>query len=290
MQRILVIGFGDVAQRLAPRLVSRFRVYGLYRRPEQADALRALGVTPVAGDLDDFRSLKRLKALADWVLHFAPPPASGSSDPRTRRLLAWLARDGYLAERRLAYVSTTGVYGDAGGAWVAESRPAAPQNARAVRRVDAEQRLRRAARAGLRVSILRAPGIYAAERLPLDRLARGTPALNTGEDSWSNHIHADDLGWISLLALLRGRSARVYNASDDEPLAMGDYFDQVADWAGLARPKRISREEAEKQLPESLLSFMRESRRLDNQRLRKELRVTLEYPSVRKFLQRNPAR
>lgn len=286
MQRILVIGFGDVAQRLAPRLVGRFRVYGLYRRPEQAAALRSLGVTPVSGDLDDFRSLKRLQGLADWVLHFAPPPASGTSDPRTRRLLAWLARDGRLRQRRMAYVSTTGVYGDAGGAWVAESRPAMPQNARAVRRVDAERRLRRAAQAGLRASILRAPGIYAAERLPLDRLARGTPALDASEDSWSNHIHADDLGWISLLALLRGKSGRVYNASDDEPLAMGDYFDQVADWAGLARPRRISRAEAEKALPESLLSFMRESRRLDNQRLRNELRVKLEYPSVRDFLSR----
>lgn len=291
MQRILVIGFGDVARRLAPRLVGRFRVYGLVRRQEQAAELRALGVIPVAGDLDDFRSLRRIRGLADWVIHLAPPPAHGQDDPRTRRLLAWLSQG--LAdprERRFVYVSTSGVYGDARGAWVGETRPPAPGNARAGRRLAAENLVRAAARGGARASILRVPGIYARDRLPVERLSRGTPAIRSAEDGLSNHIHADDLAGIVLAALLRGRPGRTVNAADDEPLAMGDYFDLVADWSGIARPPRISRQDAERTLPESLLSFMRESRRLKNRRLKQELRVRLRYPTVRSFLERHPPR
>lgn len=293
--RILIVGFGDVAARLAPLLVGRHKVYGLIRDRNKAAALRTLGVVPVIGNLDERTSLRRLAGLADCIVHLAPPPAKGSIDPRTRRLMAALsARQGAQsggecsrkdtgAHCRVVYVSTSGVYGDCEGEWVTEARGLRPGNDRARRRVDAEHRLHRwqcAAPAARSVSVLRAPGIYAADRLPLARLRAGTPAVEADEDSFSNHIHADDLARAVWLTLFRGRKGRAYNCCDDEPLRMGDYFDQVADRFALPRPARISRSAAEKALPETLLSFMRESRRLDNRRLRRELRMAFAYPSV----------
>jgi nucleoside-diphosphate-sugar epimerase len=181
----------------------------------------------------------------------------------------------------MVYMSTSGVYGDCGGAVVDETRRAKPSSDRALRRLDAERQLRAwGAETGVHVSILRVPGIYAAERLPLARLKAGTPALETAQDPYTNHIHADDLARTVMAALSRGRGGRAYNASDDSWMKMGDYFDLVADQFGLPHPPRISREAAEREMPENMLSFMRESRRLANRRLKKELRVRLRYPSV----------
>ncbi|WP_090867984.1 NAD-dependent epimerase/dehydratase family protein [Paraburkholderia diazotrophica] len=186
---------------------------------------------------------------------------------------------------RIVYASTTGVYGDCGGAWLDETRPIAPANERAKRRVSAETQLRRAAaRRAIAASIARIPGIYAGNRLPLARLERRTPALVDADDVYTNHIHADDLAAILLRMATHGRPSRVIHASDDTTLKMGEYFDRVADAFGVERPPRITRDEAERQLEPMMLSFMRESRRLVNGRLKRELRVQLRYPSVDDFL------
>jgi nucleoside-diphosphate-sugar epimerase len=279
MQRLLIIGCGDIALRTIPLLSGRFRVFALLRNPAQISKLHALGVTPVAGDLDDRTSLSRLAGLADIVLHLAPPPDKGTQDMRTRHLLAALSKGAIPG--RFVYISTSGVYGDCGGAVVNETHPIHPQNTRAQRRVDAEMQIRSwAGRNGVNASILRVPGIYAADRLPLGRIRQGSPAIIAAEDSYTNHIHADDLAHIIFKAMRRGRPNRVYHASDDSMLKMGDYFDAVADAYGLARPPRISRAEAQQVLPESLLSFMNESRRLNNERMKLELKVELRYPTV----------
>lgn len=280
MKRILIVGSGDVARRAIPWLARRFRVYALVRRAEAAAGLRALGALPLVADLDDRRSLRRLAGIADAVLHFAPPPAQGEGDPRTARLVAALASRGSLPQH-LIYISTTGVYGDCAGAWVDETRPCRPQSARARRRVDAERRLRAfGRRCAVAVSVLRAPGIYAADRLPLDRLRRGDPVLAAGEDVHTNHIHADDLARAACLAIFRAAAGRVYNAVDQSQLKMGDYFDAVAEAFGLPRPPRCSRAEIATRLSPLTLSFMAESRRLDNRRLREELRLALRYPTI----------
>jgi nucleoside-diphosphate-sugar epimerase len=280
MKRILIVGSGDVAGRALPWLRRRFRVFALVRAAEGAAALRAAGALPLAGDLDDRRSLRRLAGLADAVLHFAPPPREGGSDLRTRHLLAALGRGRSLA-RRLVYVSTTGVYGDCGGARVSETRPCRPQTARARRRADAERQLRAfGQRNRVRVGILRAPGIYAADRLPLERLRRGDPVLTADEDVHTNHIHAEDLARAACLALFRAHGGRAFNVADDSDLAMGDYFDLVADACGLPRPPRLGRAEIAGRLSALTLSFMAESRRLDNTRLKRELRLRLRYPTV----------
>ena len=281
MKQVLIVGSGDVARRIIPWLARRFLVRALVRRPEERDALRALGATPIVADLDRPVSLARLAGIADYVLHCAPPPGEGPDDPRTRRLLAALMQRASLP-RRLVYISTTGVYGDCAGAWLDETRPLRPASARAVRRVAAETRLRRfGCRSGCRVSVLRAPGIYDSDaRLPLARLRKGEPVLAPEDDVFTNHIHADDLARLLALALFRGRPNRVYNASDDSQLRMGEYFDLVADAVGLPRPPRLPRAALSERLSALTLSFMSESRRLDNGRIKRELRARLLFPCV----------
>jgi nucleoside-diphosphate-sugar epimerase len=341
--RVLIAGCGDVGLRCVPLLAHRAaapRVIALSSQPARAGELRAAGTTPLMGNLDERRSLRRLAGLAPTVLHLAPPQKTGDGDARTRALIAALSarrrsvarvatsavarqrawrgwfratfksgkprgvkmpakaikRASIVPDRvsgtavrprqiRLIYASTSGVYGDCGGAWIDETRPVMPDNARAKRRVSAEMQLRGATRRGvLSASIVRIPGIYAGNRLPLARLQKGTPALVPADDVYTNHIHADDLAAILVLAIRRARLQRVVHASDDSDLPMGDYFDLIADAFGLPRAPRVSREQAEAQLEPMMLSFMRESRRLRNTRLRDEMRYTLRYPSIHDFL------
>jgi nucleoside-diphosphate-sugar epimerase len=280
--RLLIVGCGDVGLRVAKLLRGRWRLIGLTSDAARRAELRAAGVVPIVGNLDDPRSLQRLAGLADAVLHLAPPPNHGAADPRTAHLLQALARRG--APRCIVYASTSGVYGDCGGARVDETRGVAPATDRARRRVDAERRVRLHGRAfGPRVTILRIPGIYAGDRPgghPRERLARGTPVLTQGDDVYTNHIHADDLARACVAALWRGRPQRIVHACDDTELKMGDYFERAADLCGLPRPPRITRDAARQTLAPLLLSFMSESRRLDNTRLRRELRLTLRYPTI----------
>jgi nucleoside-diphosphate-sugar epimerase len=280
VQRLLIIGCGDIARRALPWLIRRYRVYAVVRSDARLGELRELGITPLRADLDAPRTLKRLAGIGNLILHFAPPQESGMVDRRTQMLLAALST-GKILPRRLVYISTSGVYGDCGGAWVAEERPLRPQTERARRRVDAEARLRRFGRKRrVAVSILRAPGIYAGDRLPLARLERGLPLLQESDDIYTNHIHADDLAVIVQAALSRGRAGRIYNASDDSVLKMGEYFDLIADRFGLPRAPRLPRAEAERRLSAAMLSFMGESRRLSNRRIKRELGVKLKYPDV----------
>ncbi len=278
--RLLVIGCGDVGMRLLPLLRERFRIFSLTSQPERCAELRAAGAIPVVADLDRPASLRRLGALAQRVVHLAPPQSEGRIDRRTRNLTAILPEGA-----TVVYVSTSGVYGDCGGALVDETRTPAPRNGRAHRRVDAERVLRRwARRRGGRLAILRVPGIYADNRLPLERLRKGTPALNPDDDVYTNHVHADDLAQIIVAALWRGNPCRAYHAVDDMQLKMGEYFDAVAAAFGLAPPPRLPREQLREQVSPMLLSFMSESRRLDNQRIKDELGVRLRYPDVNSAL------
>ncbi len=280
MQRLLIIGCGDIARRALPWLVKHYRVYAAVRSDAHHRELRALGATPLHADLDKPRSLKRLAGIGNLILHFAPPQETGVVDRRTQALLAALST-GKILPRHLVYISTSGVYGDCSGAWVSEERPLRPRTGRALRRADAEARLRRFGRQRrVAVSILRAPGIYAGDRLPLARLERGLPLLQESEDIYTNHIHADDLAAIAQAALSRGRAGRIYNASDDSVLKMGEYFDLLADRSGLPRAPRLPRTEVEQRLSPAMLSFMEESRRLTNRRIRRELGVKLKYPEV----------
>ena len=287
---LLIVGCGDVGLRVLRQLSPAWTVRVLTSSPERVPQLRAAGGLPLLGNLDQPGTLGRLGALADHVLHLAPPPGTGSTDSRTAHLLRALARGGRCSH--LVYASTTGVYGDCGGDWVDETRPPRPGTDRARRRVDAEARVRHFGRhSGCRVSILRIPGIYALDREggdPRERVRRGAPALRTAEDVYTNHIHADDLARACIRALVAGLPQRVLNVCDDSDLRMGDYFDLVADLWGLPRPPRVSREQAVTTLPPMTMSFMSESRRLRNERMKTELRLNLRYPTVREGLATAP--
>lgn len=283
--RLLIVGSGDVGQRCIRLLRDRFHIYAVTRDPQQVQHLRALGAHAILADLDHRPSLRRLTALAHTVVHLAPPNADGVIDQRTRNLIAILPD-----KSRLVYISTSGVYGDCAGAWVDETRSVAPKNARAVRRVDAECSLRAwALRSQSQLSILRVPGIYAEDRLPIERLKKGTPALIESDDVFTNHIHADDLAYLIQLALFRAKSNRVYHAVDQTQLKMADYFDLVATYFDFPRPPRLARVELEKQISPVLLSFMSESRRLSSGRVRHELRARLTYPDVALALEKMKA-
>lgn len=263
MKVLLVAGYGDIASRAAPLLERDFRIERVARR--------------FGRDLDHPETL--LFEGAHALLHCAPPPASGGTDTRTANLLAALSKASILPAR-VVYVSTSGVYGDCSGELVAESRPLAPRTPRAQRRANAELQLTAwCAARGVPLIVLRAPGIYATDRLPLERLRAGRPVLRAEDDVYTNHIHGDDLAAIACRALERDAPEGVYNASDDTRMKMADWLDLVADTAGLPRPPRVARA--------ALIEandFMNESRRLDNTRMKQVLGVRLRYPTVHEGL------
>ena len=284
-ERVLIVGCGDVGLRTARLLHGRVRLLALTSSSERVDQLRREGITPLRGNLDRPASIARLAGIATRVVHLAPPRSDDGMqwwrDLRTVALLRGLRLRAL--PRTLVYGSTSGVYGDCKGERVDETRSLRPGTPRAQRRVDAETAVRHFGRAAhVRSCILRIPGIYAPDRdggTPRERLLKGTPVLQDADDVYTNHIHADDLARIVLAAMWRGKPQRIYNASDDSALKMGEYFDLAADLYGLPRPPRIARE-APSDLPLMLLSFMSESRRLDNGRLRRELRLRLLHPTV----------
>ena len=279
---LLIVGCGDIGLRVVKLLRGRYRLLALTTSVQRVGELREAGAVPLIGNLDDAATLGRLAGLADAVLHLAPPPLHGRTDPRTARLLQALARQGRV--RRIVYGSTSGVYGDCGGVPFDETRAVNPGTERAHRRVDAEARLRWYGQAmGARVTLLRIPGIYAGDRAgghPRERLARGTPVLAADDDVFTNHIHADDLARTCVAALVRGLPQRVVHACDDTDLKMGDYFDLAADLEGLPRPRRITRTQAGTELSPMSMSFMSESRRLGNRRLKTELKLRLHHATV----------
>jgi nucleoside-diphosphate-sugar epimerase len=285
-QRVLIVGCGDVGLRVARLLLPRVQLLALSSSSERRPEFRARNITPLAGNLDQPATLRRLAGLATRVIHLAPPPGENlpdwRRDPRTLALLRALRLRSL--PQSLVYGSTSGVYGDCGGEWARETRSVNPHTPRAQRRVDAEQQLRFFGRSsGARVHTLRIPGIYAPDReggTPRGRLLKGTPVLAPADDVFTNHIHAGDLARACIAALWRGKPQRTTNASDDTELKMGDYFDLAADLYQLPRPPRVARSTAQDELPLVLLSFMSESRRLDNTRLKQELRLRLHYPTV----------
>ena len=288
MNDILIIGCGYVGMRLArqylerPELGRGRRVLGLVQSAAGLARLAAAGIPGLCADLAT-GDLDALPLAGASIFHLAPPPGAGREDPGTRRLAAALAR----ADRppRVVYISTTGVYGDCQGAWVDESWPARPGADRAHRRWDAEESLRAWSTAtGGELVILRVAGIYGPGRLPLERIRQGVPMVRAEDSPYSNRIHVDDLVGACVLAMERGEPGAVYNACDDCPSTMTDYFLAIADAAGLPRPPLIPMAEAGGQVSAAMLSYLAESRRLSNRRLREDLGLKLRYPSLAKGL------
>jgi nucleoside-diphosphate-sugar epimerase len=276
---MIIIGCGYLGRLVGQLLVARGEpVTGVVRSEASAEALQALGIDAVRLDLER-DGLEPLRCAGEQVFHFAPPPGHGTEDPATGRLLESFAKQGH--PRRLVYVSTTGVYGDCGGAWVDESWPERPKAERALRRWDAEQRLRGWSEdVGAELVILRVAGIYACDRLPLERIRSAQPVVSVDEAPWSNRIHVEDLGAACIAAMERAPNGGLYNVCDGHPSTMTDYFCRVADAAGLARPPEIPLAEAPGKVSAGMLSYLRESRRLSNRRMLDELGLALRYPTL----------
>jgi nucleoside-diphosphate-sugar epimerase len=277
---VLVVGCGYVGRRVAGRHLEKGDcVAALVRSAPSAETLRAHSIDTIEGDLDRPDTLRPLPTAGALIYYFAPPPPAGDDDPRINAFLAALDRRHPPA--RIVYLSTTGVYGDCRGEWISEERPPNPRTGRARRRLAAERALGRLSQeTGVPAVVLRVPGIYGPGRLPVDRLRRRLPVIRQAESPYSNRIHADDLARACIAAAEYGKAAEVYNISDGHPTTMTDYFFRVADHLGLPRPPEISLEEAGERLSASMISYIEESRRLGNRKIREELGVELIYPDL----------
>lgn len=295
MSKLLLVGAGDIAQHFLNLPPKGFKkIYVLLRQrlgesqkelEARKDFWRKKNATPIVADLDDFKSLNKIKGLADAVVHLAPPNPEFKTDTRTTHLLCALAQN---PPKTFIYISTTGVYGNCPKRWINENTPPAPISARAKQRLNAEKQCRafakKFAHQNMRLCILRVPGIYSATRLPLKRIQEKTPALTKTDDIYTNHIHACDLSRAILGALFFGKAQRVYNITDDSDLKLGDYLDLLADYHNLPRPPRLPFKEIKKHVSTMQYSFLCESRRIEFKRWQKELKVKMCYPTVQDFL------
>jgi len=280
MEPRFIVGCGQVGREVARRELDEGRtVAALARSAERSNELRALGILPVPGDLDRIDTLVNLPIAESGVYYFAPPPGHGTIDSRMRNFIA--AINMAPRPRRIVVISTSGVYGDCRGEWVTEDRPPNPDSDRGRRRWNAEQQvLEFGANTGVPVVILRVPGIYGPGRLPVERLKSGEPVLSEAESPWSNRIHMHDLVRSCRAAMERGRAGGVYNISDGHPTTMTDFFNRAADALGWPRPAQISRTEAKDRFSAGMQSYLAESKRLDNRRMREELGVQPVYPDL----------
>jgi len=266
----LIIGCGETGVRVAARLVAAGdSVMGVVQSEASAQRVRSVGAKALRLDLDALADnpadslLVHLEA-CDRLLYFAPPPRRGDMDSRMQSVLTALHAGGHPVPAHVVYISTSGVYGDCGGEWVDETCPLNPESDRAVRRVDAEARITAFAEHAI---ILRAPGIYGPDRLPIARVLEGGPVLDDEDGGWSNRVHIDDLAAIAYRAATEHWPHRIYNACDGTPTRLSQYYDALAELLGAAPVPRITWQQAEKQFSSMRLSFLRESRRISNQRL-----------------------
>jgi nucleoside-diphosphate-sugar epimerase len=272
----LIIGCGDVGVRIARQIKARGgTVSGLARSVESAERLRNFGIEPIMGNLDDAESLKSLPLTGKLIYFLAPPPGGGPIDSRMRKFCENMSSENLPA--KVVYMSTSGVYGDCGGDWVTEETPVNPQTSRAQRRVDAEKTLQEwSASNSIPHVILRVTGIYGPGRLPLARLQQGHPVLHEEESPPTNRIHADDLASVSVAAAC-AENGTIYNVSDGQPGTMTQYFNLVADMLDMPRPEQISMERAKEIMNPMMLSYLQETRRMNNKKMLAELDIVLQY-------------
>lgn len=282
MQQIWIIGCGDIGRRVAKRINNLYqnvphRTSALISGEGSANLCRQLGLETITQNLDQMPSLYAKHFTNSQVYYFAPPPRTGDKDTRLMHFLNQVGA----SPKKIVLISTTGVYGDSHGKWIDEETPTHPQTDRAKRRLSAEQQLQHWSEQHQReYIILRVPGIYAKDRLPLERLKKKLPVVKASEAAYTNRIHADDLAEICITAMQSNLHGEIFNATDGTPSTMLDYFNQVADYAGLERPPQVSLEEAKKQLSTGMLSYAMESRRIRNNKLLSLLNIKLKYPTL----------
>ena len=290
MEQVFIVGCGDIGKRVARLAMAEgAAVTALVRSEESAARLKEVGIAAVEGHLDDSDSLAGLPTRGAVVFYFAPPPGGGNVEPRVRAFCTAIRPGDEPA--KVIYLSTSGVYGDCGDMVVTEDTPVNPQTARARRRYDAETVFRAwGAERGVPVVILRVTGIYGPGRLPLQQLTAGQPVLLESEASFTNRIHSEDLARVCMAAAERGEDGDVFNVSDGNPGTMTEYFNACADALGLPRPRQVTMEEAKKVMTPLMLSYVTESRRMDNAKMLRKLGIRLLYPTLQEGLKASVSR
>lgn len=284
MPKLLIVGYGDIGQRVARlALASGFHVSAASRAIELKATEQEKGIELCAANLDRLGTLGQLPTKQSMVLYLAPPPPHGDTDPRIQMFCKSILKTELPA--KIIYVSTSGVYGDCDGDLVDETRPPHPETDRAKRRLDAEQSFRTWGMShGVPIITLRVAGIYGPGRMPMDRIEKGGPVLRKEQSPYSNRIHADDLARVCLAAVQKGTDGAIYNVCDGEESTMTDYFMAIAEFFNLPAPPEISMAEAQTQLSPEMLSYLLESRRLDNSRMLERLGIDLLYPDLKSGL------
>jgi len=280
-KHILIIGCGDIGIRVAKIWKKASKsVFAVARSESSIDSFRQQHIHACQADLDNVDSLKSLPSKQALLYYFAPPPATGQKDTRMTHFLDNV--DEKHLPAHIIYISTSGVYGDQRGEVINEETPANPQVDRAKRRYDAEQQLRQwGINNSVDITILRVGGIYGPGRLPLKRLQDKVPMLHEHLSPQTNRIHADDLAQICVAAAIKDTAGEIYNVSDGTNSNMTEYFNTIADFCDLERPPLVDWDEAEKTISPGMLSYLRESRKMDNSKMINELEIELIYPTLK---------
>jgi nucleoside-diphosphate-sugar epimerase len=285
MATLLCFGFGYCAEHFVAMFGQNFeRVFGTVRGAERAAILNAYDDGPlqalVFDGTDPTPELTSAILAADHVLVSVPPDAQ--RDPIIASCGKIFA--GAKQLRAIVYLSTVGVYGDHGGGWVDEQTPPKPDVVRSRERLAAEQAWQDlGARCGVAVAILRLAGIYGHGQNALEQIRRGKARCVTKPGQVFNRIHVGDIA-RAIDAALAQEASGIYNVSDDEPSPPGDPIGFAAKLLGQEPPPEIAFADAAPSMSPMALSFWQDCRRVKNDKLKRELGVTLRYPTYREGL------
>ena len=277
INKIAITGCGHIGKLLAQQLLEKNIAVAGYVSGEAS--LAECNNRHIACEIIDLdKPLQNINLAGQYVIYLVPPPRNGKTDTRITNYLHAIEKH---KPEKFVLISTTGVYGHCQGVWIDETTPLNPTADRAFRRADAEQQLQQfCQRHSIPLVILRVPGIYGPGKIPLSRIKSGQPIVNKAGSPFTNRIHVDDLVNVCEQALLNQKITGIYNVTDGHPGTMYDYFIGVATAMNLPAPPAISLEEARHQLSEGMLSYMAESRRIDNKKLLKDFALVLQYPEL----------
>ncbi len=283
-KHIVIVGCGDIGLRVAKIWKNLGKsIFGVVRSESSLEYLRQQHIHAISADLSKPDTLIELAPQLTQhalVYYFAPPPTKGTQDTSMRNFLTHFTPDSLPAH--LVYISTSGVYGDQHGELIDENTPTKPQVDRAKRRYHAEEQLRQwSENTSVPITILRVGGIYGAARLPLKRIKDQIPMLHEDLAPLTNRIHEDDLAQICVAAAQKKSYGEIYNVNDGSNSNMTEYFNTIADAFDLPRPPLVDWDEAEKTISEGMLSYLKESRRMDNTKMINELEIKLIYPTLK---------
>ena len=284
--KIAIVGCGDVGLRIAQRLrisgVTMQKILPIVRSEASQKQLLVDFSETIRLDLDkEHKVAQTLLSEISELYYLVPPQKSGDYDLRSQQILKLLANYG-TSLRRIVLISTTGVYGDCQGEYVTEETPLNPTTPRSQRRADMEKQwLSFAKQQQCILSVLRVPGIYSFSRLPRKRLEAQAPIVDPEECGFTNRIHADDLAMICTNVMSKQTGTDIYNATDGKPGKMSQYFIDVAEFLGLAKPQVMSFAEAEEIVTTEMMSYLRESRKISNKKLLATFKLKLVYTDYR---------